>query len=121
MAESAVDNQLPEEFAYTLSHLDRSGKQALYLLYLVDSEEAGEVRKLGCSSCFIVVESFEHELNFKNILKRLRNRFESAYRAGRINNPSGWIYRSCSSIIEKNLGPTQPFKSHDSLNVSTYN
>ena len=103
MAESAVDSQLPEEFAYTLSHLDRSGKQALYLLYLVDSEEAGEVRKLGCSSCFIVVESFEHELNFKNILKRLRIRFEVHIGQDASIIPSGWIYRSCSSIIERTL------------------
>ena len=52
MAESAVASQLPAEFAYTLSHLDRTGKQALYLLHLVNSEEADHVRKLGCSSCF---------------------------------------------------------------------
>ena len=52
MAESAVASQLPAEFAYTLSHLDRTGKQALYLLHLVNSEEAGQARKLGCSSCF---------------------------------------------------------------------
>ena len=70
-----------------------------------------------------LVESLEQLLKLFELqthLKRLRIRFESGYRTGRINNPSGWIYKSCNSIIEKNLAPTQPFKWDDSLNVSTY-
>ena len=52
---STVDDALPSDYQYTLSHLDRTGKQSLYILYLWDEKEAEGVRKLGLHAIFAFI------------------------------------------------------------------